>query len=463
MEKKRKAMDEIFEGKPKKLSRGDERNPGKNAKNFFNLPEELKEMILDLLSIKDLLNFSTANKFLNEFIGQNERFMKKCRISVSLFDENTNWISWKNYESIIFEEEENIQKIRQLQNWLGNSVRELTFMAEMNQVMLKSITFYKNLEKLFIKSIVNMNTDAVVELENNVLPNLKTLEIGFSNENLRAFNFTKLKCLKVKRIESNGKAELKNLIMKQETLADLTVCDFNNLCEDNSLTKVKFRLKKIGIRHAKFELHQKRHLKTFLELHKNTLMEIECCSIQMLINFERFKNVTMVKLTKPTNSKPMDMSKCAIMKNVRILHLSCVTVQQSSLFKKLNTIEHNFPSLEELKIQNGSSTFAANLFGTLKNLKVLELKDMHKTSDMRIPFVQKMKFENFQFCSTKDPFHFAGNRIQHLSILNCSNLQWLERFISTDTKLEYLKIKNSEIPDGFQEICEKKIHKVLII
>jgi hypothetical protein len=461
---------------------------------FRKLPEELKEMIIGSLSARDILNLATTNKKFNSYIGSKSGYMERVVVRMSRIDKAVNWRTNRNYENLIFDSAITAADCTVYSKFFENvkdGVKDIQFNYLFTKFCLNLVPDFINLESLFIENFSTYSDDTVLEL-----PRLKNLEIKKANENLIAFtNCTQLKRLKIYRVNSRS-STFSDFVKKQTALEEFHLGQGHNLFADTSLNNVSFRLSKLTVTHQSGG----RNFERFINQHRESLKELQSTSIPMMNYFSDFENINFVQIVKTNPQYAIDMGECKVMEHVQKLTLKCLydiedeILDESSYddessdddyghyprkkhgrwsrnygkpkikktyFQRLNTLEENFPNLEELTITQGAAKDSSNLFGGLTKLKKLTIIAGKGLTEMQIPNVETLKFINF--ISEGMPFEFAENKIRNLTIEEeyGRSVDWLDEFLEhEDTNLDLLEIIGATLPASFDEILAENAQKV---
>lgn len=429
----------------------------------FNIAEELREMIIDYLSARDLMNLASTNKAFNEYIGSKSRYMKKVAVKIPTSLKEADWTAKRNYQALKFDYyfPLNAMQKTHVKRWVGpvkDNIKTIYFESSLSKGSLTLLSEFVNVEHLYIEGFTSFNQEASLDL-----PQLKYLEIQRANENLSIFNnCTQLTTLKI--YKTNYQHSLMSLIAKQTDLKEFHMGQCHRLFATKALGSVKFKLTKLSMT-SKVYCNDLRNFELFINQHRDTLKELSCISISMMNYFKDFANIEQVEIIKTNSRHSMNLKECKVMESVQKLTLKTVySAAEMSSFKWLNTIETNFPNLIELTIHQGHPRNSSKIFGSLTKLKKLTVIDCSGLTEMQIPNVESLKFINFRFDSQKKPFEFDGNHIRELTINRHNNgltLNWLLAFLQhEDTNLDLLEIKNVALPPSFDEIFMNNAHKV---
>lgn len=141
------------------------------------LPAELKQMVLDYLSVSDLLNLCLVNKSLNEFIGKSRDCMRKIWIKFYTFklkDLESLTLSVRNYEKLKINKVKNDEHFRFLVDLQQTWTKLLIYNSEFKfiQRFVDFVeSFSETIEELEISDIEVLNNEQ--QICSMKFPNLK--------------------------------------------------------------------------------------------------------------------------------------------------------------------------------------------------------------------------------------------------------------------------------------------------
>lgn len=429
---------------------------------FEKAPEEIREMIIDYLPVKDLLNLASTNKAFNHYIGSKSRYMQNVVVNFEKIHWNVDWCTERMYENLRFTHTL-VRAHTAQKKWLINvkdNVKSVTFNCHFSKLSTAMVKYFANLERIYIEKFTNFRQMVFS------LPNLRYLEIrenaSFHNSIDGMFGNCQLKSLKL------YKSSPKNMILKQTGLEELHAS--RDLFNDIKMSQVQFKLKKLSLtekarRFNYYTVDRSHNFKLAINVHRETLKELKSNTIDMLNFFNEFENLQTVELVKVA-PKAIDMSQCNMMQHIQKLVLTSASARNITCFNGLDTIEKNFPNLLELSIENGNMKSTSQLFAGLTKLEKLTLKITSGLTEMHIPHVESLKLHNCGFLATQKPFELDDNRIRKLTIDGCFDesklrMKWLLAFLEhEDTNLDYLEIRNLKLPDTFEKVFKNNAHKV---
>lgn len=277
-----------------------------------SIPEEILIEIFKHLSKRDLLNLTSISKYFNSVIGNYQELFSKIDLCFKVY--NPYWNCTRRYSSLVVKRF--IQDLHlPIIDKIKNDVTSICIVKWNNDVKILSqlISSFKNIKKIIFKK-VQFNV-APEKLEN--LPELLDINLEFIETDASLLNI--FKYCSVKKLDYDytprGALDIPEVIefLKiQRNLEDLTLSGFivffggggigKVIFNDNSLSNVEFRLKRLTIR--KSPLCPTIHFNNFLKLHTDSLKYVEIDDVEnwYCTSFlTSCSNLTHLKLGKRTS------------------------------------------------------------------------------------------------------------------------------------------------------------------
>lgn len=362
------------------------------------LPEEVLIHIFTYLPQSYILSLLLTCKRFSQVINHSHLLLKRLVVKFSKDTANLEWIGSRYYTNVAIYDG-GLEKFLKVQEFLGTSVTKLAILdRNLNTSDIFGILkTCPNLTNLEIHE--NFNIDVEVPTEQLLTYNLKSLKIKGGFDILKFLKNSQTSQLHAywSSRASHQSPGLAEFLTSQTNLTSLTLENFSEFSfqfPQNLIENIKFRLKKFAIKSCSCFYVFK--LKSFLELHVETLTQIELDSYayhesQLL---KSFKNLKTLKFgTEFLNVCSVEPIKFFIPFPLLNLNNNAFGLEVLPQIKVLEVSHWNrdfinyskyLPNVEELTINGSKSEFFVDLDGFDK-LIFLKISAKKITKGLKFP------------------------------------------------------------------------------
>lgn len=419
------------------------------------LPQEILAEIFIFLPPKDLCVATLVCKHFNDVIESTPNVLNKFRLNLnSRKMENHAWIGSRRYSRALLKDpSKNSLKI--LKNVAENLTELRIILGRVHLSSLRKILVAATKLKDFSLVKVNLIDQEGVD---GPLPSLKLNSLS-TNGDKRLFKILTNSSVRKMSLYSVNLTEdekncLKNFLKSQKNLEILKFSTFDEeikLFDDEMLTNVDFRLKKMALHNVKTT-----NLGFFLAFAKLHEMTLESLTIQQDFHTPQI-NSTLGEI---------------------LSHFRCL--RELSLGKI--SLPGNFlPTIERLRLQKMTKFNFEAVCVLFPNVKSLEIVDMTKLkiNGQDLKFLEKFSLENcdlenlelpkvkkLAICETKvDEKVLKVGKFEELSVENCEiyfNV-WRPFLSDENLELKVLRVENCFVGEKVRKLMEKSNVKNLVL